>query len=265
LSTSQIIDTIDDYSAPSAARSWRGFVTTQPSVADTGGPTRPATTPDRWWTLGIVTIATFMLMLDLTVVNVALPSLRTSLDASFSDLQWVLDSYALTLAVFLLTGGSLADRLGRKRVFNLGFALFSVASLACGLATNVLTLNLARGLQGAGAAVLFAVGPALIGQAFHGKDRAMAFGVFGAGAGLALAAGPLIGGGLTDGLNWRWIFLVNVPIGIVGIAISLLRVQESRDPRGHAIDLSGLVSFSVGLTLIVLGLLRGSAEKRGQS
>ena len=215
---------------------------------------------NRWWTLAIVSIATFMLMLDLTVVNVALPDLRTALHADFSDLQWVLDAYALTLAAFLLTGGSLADRLGRKRVFGVGFAIFTLSSLAAGLAPGILTLNLARGAQGLGAAVLFAVGPALLGQEFRGKDRAMAFGVFGGVSGLAIAFGPLIGGALTQGLSWRWIFLVNVPIGIAAMVLGALRLRESVEPGAHRVDRAGLVTFSSALVLIVLGFLRGENE-----
>lgn len=214
----------------------------------------------RWWTLGIVSIATFMLMLDLTVVNVALPDLRTSLGADFSALQWVLDAYALTLAAFLLTGGSLADRLGRKRVYGAGFVIFTAASLACGAAQDIVALNIARGAQGIGAAVLFAVGPALIGQEFRGKDRGMAFGVFGGVSGLAIAFGPLIGGALTDGIGWRWIFLVNVPIGIVAMVLGALRITESRDPSAHRVDWAGLGVFSAALTLLVLGFLRGEAQ-----
>ena len=225
-----------------------------------GSAAAPAPGANRWWTLGIVSIATFMLMLDLTVVNVALPDLRTSLHAGFSDLQWVLDAYALTLAVALLTGGSLADRLGRKRVFMAGFAIFTLSSLAAGAAPGILELNLARGAQGLGAAVLFAVGPALLGQEFRGKDRAMAFGVFGGVAGLAIAFGPLIGGGLTDGLSWRWIFLVNVPIGVAAMVLGVLRLRESTEPGAHRVDWSGLLVFSAALTLLVLGFLRGEAE-----
>ncbi|MFI9270674.1 MFS transporter [Kitasatospora sp. NPDC052896] len=221
----------------------------------------PAAVPaGRWWTLGIVSIATFMLMLDLTVVNVALPDLRTSLHADFSDLQWVLDAYALTLAAFLLTGGSLADRLGRKRVYIAGFVVFTAASLACGAAQGIGALNLARGVQGIGAAILFAVGPALIGQEFRGKDRGLAFGVFGGVSGLAIAFGPLIGGALTDGIGWRWIFLVNVPIGILAMVLGTLRIAESRDPAAHRVDWAGLLVFSAALTLLVLGFLRGEAD-----
>ncbi|MDH6112441.1 EmrB/QacA subfamily drug resistance transporter [Kitasatospora sp. MAP12-15] len=231
--------------------------------ADSLTPAAPAgraASGGRWWTLGIVSIATFMLMLDLTVVNVALPDLRTSLGADFSALQWVLDAYALTLAAFLLTGGSLADRLGRKRVYGVGFAIFTAASLACGAAQGIVALNVARGVQGVGAAVLFAVGPALIGQEFRGKDRAMAFGVFGGVSGLAIAFGPLIGGALTDGIGWRWIFLVNVPIGIAAMVLGALRISESRDPSAHRVDWAGLVVFSAALTLLVLGFLRGENQ-----
>lgn len=214
----------------------------------------------RVWTLTIVSTAAFMLMLDLTVVNVALPHMRTALRADFSDLQWVLDAYALTLAVFLLTGGSLADRLGRKRVFQTGFVVFTLASLACGLAPDVTALNIARAAQGLGAALLFAVGPALIGHEYRGKDRGLAFGVFGAVSGLAIAFGPLIGGALTDLLSWRWIFLVNVPIGVAVVLVGAWRLKESRDPQPHGVDWAGLAVFSAALTLVVLGFMRGQAE-----
>ena len=231
-----------------------------------GGRTAAApASSGRWWTLGIVSIATFMLMLDLTVVNVALPDLRTPLGADFSALQWVLDAYALTLAAFLLTGGSLADRLGRKRVYGAGFVIFTAASLACGAAQDIVALNIARGVQGVGAAVLFAVGPALIGQEFRGKDRGMAFGVFGGVSGLAIAFGPLIGGALTDGIGWRWIFLVNVPIGIIAMVLGALRITESRDARAHRVDWVGLGVFSAALTLLVLGFLRGEAQGWGSA
>ncbi|WP_369390547.1 MFS transporter [Streptomyces sp. CG1] len=214
----------------------------------------------RGWTLAVVSAATFMLLLDLTVVNVALPDLRTAFDVGFTDLQWVLDAYALTLAVFLLTAGSLADKLGRKRIFTLGFVVFTLGSLVCGLAQDILVLNLARGVQGIGAAVLFAVGPALIGNAFHGKDRGKAFGVFGAVGGLAIAFGPLIGGALTQYLSWRWIFLLNVPVGLFAITAGALRIRESKGTAHHPVDWAGLVVFSGALGLLVTGFLRGHAE-----
>ncbi|MGP4044405.1 MFS transporter [Streptomyces sp. 2A115] len=219
----------------------------------------------RVWTLAVVCVATFMLLLDLTVVNVALPDIREDFDASFTSLQWVLDAYALGLAAVLLTAGSLADRLGRKRMFNFGFVVFLLASLACGLATDTAVLSVARGIQGLGGAVLFAIGPALIGQEYQGKDRGKAFGVFGGVVGLSIAFGPLIGGALTDGLSWRWIFLVNVPVGLLALLISLLRMRESRAESAPAVDWWGLVLFSSALTLLVLGLLRGEADGWGSS
>ncbi|WP_051653723.1 MFS transporter, partial [Kitasatospora cheerisanensis] len=225
----------------------------QPVAEATGGSARA-------WTLALACVAMFMLMLDVTVVNVALQHLRETLDAGFSDLQWVIDSYTLTLAAFLLTGGSLADRLGRKRVFTTGLALFTLSSLGAGLAQDVLTLNLARGVQGVGAAVLFSVGPALIGNEFRGADRGKAFGLFGGIAGLALALGPLVGGLLTDALSWRWIFLVNVPIGAIALLIGLAKLNESREKSPHAIDWLGMVTFGAGLALLVLGFLRAESS-----
>jgi EmrB/QacA subfamily drug resistance transporter len=221
---------------------------------------KPATRDNtRWWTLAMATSATFMLMLDVTVVNIALPQLRGSLGATFTDMQWVLDAYTITLAAFLLTGGSLADRLGRKRLFAIGMVIFTLSSLAAGAAPTILTLEIARGVQGTGAAILFAVAPALIGQEFLGKERGMAFGIFGGIIGLALALGPLIGGVLAGVLSWRWIFLVNVPIGALVLALSAVRLRESRDPRGHSIDWIGMITFSAALGLLVLGFLRGEA------
>ncbi|GGY09532.1 MFS transporter [Streptomyces tanashiensis] len=226
------------------------------SQAENGPPADRA----RTWTLALASVAMFMLMLDVTVVNVALQDLRTSLGADFSDLQWVIDSYTLTLAAFLLTGGSLADRLGRKRVFGAGLVLFTLSSLAAGLAQDVLSLNIARGVQGVGAAVLFSVGPALIGNEYRGADRGKAFGVFGGVAGLALAFGPLVGGFLTDALSWRWIFLINVPIGVVALIVGALRLRESREPAAHGIDWLGMLTFGIGLSLLVLGFLRGESS-----
>jgi EmrB/QacA subfamily drug resistance transporter len=220
----------------------------------------------KWWTLLAVSVATFMLLLDITVVNVALPSIREDLDASFTDLQWVLDAYALTLAALVLTAGSLADRLGRRRIFAAGLAIFTVASLLCALAPDPTFLNLARALQGVGGAVMFAVSLALIAQEFRGgRERGVAMGVYGATIGVAVAVGPLIGGALTDGLGWESIFYLNVPIGIAAIAITYLRLRESRDPNATRIDWAGVVTFSGALFLLVLALLRGNEEGWGST
>ena len=167
----------------------------------------------KWLTLTAVSAAIFMLLLDITVVNVALPSIQRSLHASFQDLQWVVNAYALTLAAFLLTAGAMADVVGRKLVFTAGLVVFTGALVVCGLASTSLMLNLARGVQGIGGAVMFATSLALIADAFRGNDRGVAFGVYGAVSGIAIAAGPLLGGLITSGIGWEWIFFVNVPVG----------------------------------------------------
>lgn len=249
-----------DNSGTEVLRSNEENVMSAEAAVDSQAENGPAAGRARSWTLALASVAMFMLMLDVTVVNVALQDLRTSLGADFSDLQWVIDSYTLTLAAFLLTGGSLADRLGRKRVFNAGLVLFTLSSLAAGLAQDVLALNIARGVQGIGAAVLFSVGPALIGYEFRGADRGKAFGVFGGVAGLALAFGPLVGGFLTDALSWRWIFLINVPIGVAALAVGALRLRESREPAAHGVDWPGILTFGLGLTLLVLGFLRAESS-----
>ena len=211
------------------------------------------------WTLVAVCVATFMLLLDITVVNVALPSIRDELDASFTDLQWVVDAYALTLAAFVLTSGSLADRLGRRRVFVVGLVIFTLASALCALSGDPTMLNISRAIQGVGGAIMFAVSLALLAQEFTGRERATATAIYGATIGVAVASGPLVGGALTDSLGWEWIFWLNVPIGIAGIAITLGKVRESRDPNARGIDWLGLVTFSIANTLLVYALIRGNA------
>ncbi|WP_067547990.1 MFS transporter [Nocardia crassostreae] len=217
------------------------------------------------WTLVVVAVATFMLMLDLTVVNVALPDIRGEFGSGFTALQWILDSYALGLAAVLLAAGSLADRVGRKRVFDAGLMIFVVASLVCGVAPDDVTLIVARFVQGLGGAVLFAVGPPLLGNEFRGRDRGLAFGVFGAVAGLAIAFGPLIGGGLTELWSWRLIFLVNVPLTVLALLVGYLRMRESRSDTPPPVDLPGMVAFSAALFFLVLGFLRGEQDGWGSA
>jgi EmrB/QacA subfamily drug resistance transporter len=217
----------------------------------------------KWWTLGAVLIGVFMLLLDITIVNVALPVIRQDLGASFTDLQWVIDAYALTLAALLLVSGSFADLIGRRRVFIIGLVLFSVASFACGLAQSPLWLIISRAVQGIGGAMLFATSLALIAQAFSGRDRATAFGIWGATIGAAVAIGPLVGGALTDSLGWEWIFFVNVPIGIAAVFITLAQVDESKDPTPSGIDWGGALTFTAALFMLVLGLIRGNDEGWG--
>jgi EmrB/QacA subfamily drug resistance transporter len=219
--------------------------------------------PNRWWTLGAVCVATFMLLLDITVVNVALPDIAKDLHTSFSELQWVVDAYALGLASFLLTTGTLADQFGHRRVFVYGLIAFTCASILCGIASSPTFLILARGFQGIGGAAMFATSLSLIAQAFHGPDRGTAFGIWGATIGAAVAIGPLVGGVLTEQISWEAIFFVNVPIGIAAVAVSLLRVDEFRSPWAQRVDLPGLVTFSGGLFLLIFALVRGNAEGWG--
>ena len=217
----------------------------------------------KWWTLLLVSVATFMLLLDVTVVNVALPDIQRELHASLSSLQWVVDAYSLMLAAFLLTAGSLGDRLGRRRVFTIGFGIFTFASFLCGIANDPTLLNLARGLQGIGGAGMFATSLALIGQEFHGRDRATAFGVWGATVGGAVAVGPLVGGLVTESLGWEWIFFLNVPIGITAMVLTERQIVNvfAKDPE--PIDVPGVVTFSLALFLLIFGLIRGNPEGWG--
>ncbi|HZU61599.1 MAG TPA: MFS transporter [Solirubrobacteraceae bacterium] len=214
----------------------------------------------KWWTLLIVCVATFMLLLDITIVNVALPTIARDLKANFSDLQWVVDAYALTLAAVLLTAGALADLLGRRLVFVVGVGLFSGASLLCALAPDALFLNLARGLEGIGGAMMYATALALLAQEFHGPERGTAFGIWGAAIAASAAVGPLLGGALTDSFGWASIFYINVPVGAVVVLLSFLRLSESRDPEGKRVDWVGTVTFTGALFALVLALIRGNDE-----
>src|SRR5689334_338395 len=202
---------------------------------------------NKWWTLIAVCTGVFMLLLDITIVNVALPDIQRDLDASLSDLQWVIDAYALTLAALQLTAGSLADRFGRRLLFSIGIVVFTLGSLLCGLAPGSTFLSLSRAFQGIGGAIMFATGLAILANAYHGRDRGVAFGVFGAVTGVAVAVGPVIGGALTSGLSWRWIFLVNIPVGIAALIVTRRDVAESKAPHARPVDLLGLGTFSLGL------------------
>jgi EmrB/QacA subfamily drug resistance transporter len=218
----------------------------------------PGQRGNRWWTLVAVCLGMFMLLLDITIVNVALPDIQRALQSSFSDLQWVVDAYALTLAAFLLTAGSLADLYGRRLLYLIGLAVFTLASVLCGFAVTTLMLQLSRALQGVGGAIMFAVSLALLADAFRGKDRGIAFGAWGAVTGLAVAIGPLLGGVLTSGLSWRWIFFVNVPIGIVALVIAVAKVAESRAPDASRPDWAGFALFTVALSSLVYGLIESN-------
>jgi EmrB/QacA subfamily drug resistance transporter len=211
----------------------------------------------KWWPLVAVCAGTFMLLVDVTIVNVALPDMARQLHTSFSDLQWVIDVYALVLGALVLTVGSVADRIGRRKVYLAGLVLFAAASLTCGLSPNVGVLIAARGVQGLGGAAMFATTMALISSTYSGLDRGIAFGAWGAVNGAASAAGPLIGGLLTAHFGWRWIFLVNLPISVIAVALTLAVVVESRDPRPSRIDVPGMVTFTVAAAALIYALIRG--------
>ena len=195
-----------------------------------------------------------MLLLDVTIVVVALPDIEHALGASFSQLQWVTDAYALALASLLLTSGSISDKFGRRRIFSIGLVIFTLGSLLCGVAQDPTMLIVSRALQGIGGAMLFATSLALLAATFHGRERGLAFGAWGAVTGIATALGPILGGVLTTGITWRAIFLVNLPIGIVALYLTLRMVDESRSPHARRIDWPGVLTFTAGLLVGVYGL-----------
>ncbi|MDN5854820.1 MAG: MFS transporter, partial [Actinomycetia bacterium] len=224
------------------------------ATSTTAPTTRPRTR--RGWTLALVCTAIFMLLLDVTVVAVALGDMQQSLDASLADLQWVVDAYALSLACFLLTSATVGDRIGRRRVFLAGMAVFTIGSLACALAGDALVLDLTRAVQGIGGAMLFGTAIPIIGDAFREpKARAAAIGIFGATLGGATAVGPLIGGLLVDTAGWRWIFLVNVPVGVIALAAGLRVLPESRADNPRRADWPGTILLTVALLTALLGVI----------
>lgn len=209
----------------------------------------------------LVCTAVFMLLLDLTIVSVALGNIQTEFGASLSSLQWVIDAYTLPLAGLLLTAATIGDRLGRKRVFAVGLAVFTVGSLACALSGSALALDVTRAFQGIGAAMLFGTVMPLIGAAYPDpRRRAGGIGAFGATLGAATAVGPLVGGALVDGPGWRWIFLINVPIGVVALIATTRLVGESRSTAPRRADWWGTATLSLALLTLVLGLIRGAAD-----
>lgn len=213
----------------------------------------------KWGPLIAVCLGTFMLLLDVTIVIVALPDMARVLDASLSDLQWVLDGYALALAALLLGIGAAADRFGRRRVHVAGVVLFAVASLACGLASSPAVLVAARGVQGVGAAAMFATTLPLLASVYQGKDRSVALGLWGAVSGGAAAVGPVVGGLLTEGPGWRWIFFVNLPVSVVAIWLTARTVPESRGARDRRVDWAGTASFAVFAAATTYGVVRAGS------
>ena len=213
----------------------------------------------KWWTLGAVAFALFMIMLDNTVVNVALPSIEQSFDAAISELEWVVNAYALTFAVLMLSGGKLADLFGRRRIFLLGLIVFSGASLACGLSSTIGQLIAFRAFQGVGAALMMPATLAIISAAFPPRQRGLAFGIWAGVSAMALAIGPLVGGILTQHIDWSWIFFVNVPVGILGVVVGSMVITESRDTTTQSLDLPGLVVSGAALFALTFGLIEANS------
>ena len=235
------------------------MVTPAASVVET--VPHPEEKPMRpWWPLVAVCLGTFMLLVDVTIVNVALPPIAASLGTSFGGLQWVIDGYALALAALLMITGTLADRFGRRRFYLAGLGVFAAASLACGLAPNAGALVAARVVQGAGGAAMFATTAALIATTYHGRRRGTAFGVWGAVNGLAAACGPLLGGLLTEGWGWRAIFLVNLPVAVLAVVLTLAVVTESAATGGGRVDVLGAAAFTVASAALVYGLVAAGEQ-----
>ncbi|WP_109613197.1 MFS transporter [Pseudaminobacter salicylatoxidans] len=212
----------------------------------------------RYWLLLAVCIASFLEPLATTVVTVSLPQIQRATGASFAELQWVLNAYVLTFAALVLTGGALADRFGRKRIFNVGLWMFITASLVCGIANDPLLLIVGRAVAGTGSAFMLSAGLALLVQVFHGKERVRAFAIWGVVVGAGSALGPLVGGLLTDNLGWRWIFFINLPVCLPLLWLSHWSAGESRDPQSGAIDWLGLGSFTGMFLLLMYALIEGN-------
>jgi EmrB/QacA subfamily drug resistance transporter len=215
-----------------------------------------------WLPLVAICTGTFMLLIDVTIVNVALPGMALDLGTSFDQLQWVVDVYALALAALVLGAGSLADLYGRRRVYLAGLLVFAAASLACGLAPGADWLIAARAVQGIGGAAMLATTIALINTSYEGRDRGTAFGVWGAVVGAAAALGPILGGALTE-LSWRWIFFVNLPISVFAVVVTLVVVQEARQPHAPRPDVPGIALFTLGAGGVVFGLVRAASDGWG--
>src|ERR1700704_2074567 len=218
----------------------------------------------KWWTLAAVAFGLFMIMLDNTIVNVALPSIQRSLHMSISSLEWIVTAYALTFAALLITGGKLGDLYGRRKMFIAGLVVFTLASLACGLAPNAGFLIGARAVQGVGAALMNPATLSIITATFPPKERGQAIGIWAGVSALALAIGPLIGGLIVDNINWHWIFYVNVPVGVVGVLVSRWVIAESRDTsHEQSIDLPGLVTSGGALLALSYALIEGNKHGWG--
>jgi EmrB/QacA subfamily drug resistance transporter len=214
----------------------------------------------KWWTLGAMCFALFMIMLDNTVVNVALPSIERDLHSSLSSLEWVINGYTLAFAVFLATGGRLGDIFGRRRAFLVGVTLFSISSATAGLAPDTAWLVGSRVVQGIGGALMMPATLSIVTNAFPPAERGKAIGTWAGVSALALAIGPVLGGFLTEAVSWRAIFFINLPVGVAAVLASLFAVRESRDHTvGREVDYAGVATLTVALTALVLALIEGNA------
>ncbi|HEY9881095.1 MAG TPA: DHA2 family efflux MFS transporter permease subunit [Leptolyngbyaceae cyanobacterium] len=213
----------------------------------------------RAWVLAATILGSSMAFIDSTVVNVALPTLQTQLNASVADVQWVVESYALFVAALILVGGSLGDHFGRRRIFVMGVALFAIASLWCGLSPTIEQLILARGVQGIGGALLIPGSLAIIGASFPDSERGRAIGLWSGFTAITSAAGPVLGGWLIETFSWRWVFLINLPLAAIVIAMSLWCVPESRDAEASGLDWLGALLAIAGLGCMVYGLLESAS------
>src|ERR671933_30460 len=210
----------------------------------------------KWWTLGALCFALFMIMLDNTVVNVALPAIQSDLGISRSELEWTVAAYALTFASLLLTGGKLGDLLGRRLIFLIGVAVFTLSSLFCGLSSSATELIAARAVQGIGAALMMPATLSIISATFAPRERGTAIGIWAGVSAMALAIGPLAGGVITEHVSWNWIFYINVPIGALGLISTVFVVPESRDTsHEQRLDLPGLLASGIGLLALVYALI----------
>ncbi|GAB2484127.1 MFS transporter [Jatrophihabitans fulvus] len=218
----------------------------------------------KWLPLVTVCLGTFMLLIDVTIVNVALPDMATDLETSFSSLQWVVDAYALVLAALVLGTGSIADLAGHRRTYIAGLALFALASLVCGIAPNSGALIAARAVQGLGAAAMFATVFALLNSTYSGRDRGVAYGMWGAVAGASAAIGPIIGGLLTQGVSWRWIFFVNLPVSVVAIVLSVVVLRDTQTRVRARVDVLGIVLFSGAAGSLTYGLIEATEVGWGE-
>jgi EmrB/QacA subfamily drug resistance transporter len=213
----------------------------------------------KWWTLGALCFALFMIMLDNTVVNVALPAIQRELGISRAELEWTVAAYALTFASVLLTGGKLGDLLGRRLIFVIGLIVFTTSSLFCGLSSTGTELIAARAVQGVGAALMMPATLSIISATFAVRERGMAIGIWAGVSAMALAIGPLLGGIITEHISWNWIFYLNIPIGVAGVVAALLVVPESKDTsREQRLDLPGLLSSGIGLLALVYALIEAN-------